>query len=100
MAKKKVDEGMAAYKSKGMKNPRPAAYGAMDQSAAPKSKPSMQHKEPAGPFQYPRNDEQRMQLDHKKKAMPHKDAPEGVSDMNGGSEYALPKSGGGLELFS
>ena len=83
-----------AYKSKGMKAPRPGAYGKPDPSAPPKVKPSMEHKEPSAEYQYPKMGEQSMQLDHKKMALPHKDAPEGVSDPNGGKDYPLPKSGG------
>lgn len=90
MAKKSVDAGLAAYSNKGMKAPRPAAYGAMDQSAAPKHKPSMQHKEPSHPVQA---GDQSMAPDHKKKALPSQDAPPGVSGVNGGSPMAMPKSG-------
>jgi len=94
MAKNKVDESLSAYKSKGMKAPRPASAGEMSPSKPPKHKPSMRHAEPAGPFQYPKNDEQRATLDHKKKSLPREDAPEGVAGVNGGSDCALPKSGG------
>ena len=94
MVKKKIDSSLEAYKSKGMKAPRPASHGDLDPSKAPKTKPSMKHSEPAGPFQYPKADEQRKTLDHKKKSLPREDAPEGASGVNGGSDYALPKSGG------
>jgi hypothetical protein len=90
MAKKSVDAGLAAYSSKGMKAPRPAAYGKMDQSAAPKNSPSMQHKEPSHPVS---SGDQSMAPDHKKKALPMQDAPEGVSGVNGGSSLAMPKGG-------
>lgn len=83
-----------AYKHKGMKAPRPAGYGEMSQSKAPKVKPSMMHKEPEGPFKFPKQGEQKAKLEHKKKALPQKDAPEGVKGVNEGMEYSLPKSGG------
>lgn len=82
---------MKAYKSKGMKAPRPAAGPAMDQSAAPKTKPSMQHKEPAHPVM---PGDQSMAPSHKKAALPMQDAPPGVSGVNGGSAMSLPKGGG------
>ena len=63
-------------------------------SMAPKHKPSMKHAEPAGPFQYPKNDEQSMKLEHKKKALPLQDAPKGVAGPNGGRSIPMPKSGG------
>jgi hypothetical protein len=63
-------------------------------SMAPMHKPKMVHAEPAGPFQYPKNDEQSMKLEHKKKALPLKDAPKGVAGPNGGKSMPMPKSGG------
>lgn len=92
MAKKSVDASLAAYKSKGMKAPRPEAGPKLDQSSPPKHKPSMQHKEPSGPYSKPDSGgkapafgEQSKKPDHKKKALPSKDAPAGVSGVNGGS---------------
>jgi len=82
---------MKAYKSKGMKAPRPAAGPAMDQSAAPKTKPSMQHKEPAHPV---KPGDQSMAPSHRKAALPMQDAPPGASGVNGGSSMSLPKGGG------
>ena len=87
---------MKAYKSKGMKlgsqgESKPAKSG--DQSMAPATKPSMKHKEPSAQYQYPKNGEQSMKPDHKKKALPMQDAPAGVSSVNGGSSMALPKGG-------
>ena len=84
---------MEAYKSKGMKAPRPGAYkmGDSAQSDAPKVKPSMQHKEPS------MAKEEGMQSkapDHKKKALPSQDAPEGVKGVNEGSAQAMPTGGG------
>jgi hypothetical protein len=84
---------MMAYKSKGMKAPRPGAYKQDEdaQSDAPKTKPSMQHKEPS--HAQPEGAQSKAP-DHKKKALPSKDAPPGVKGVNEGSEHALPKSGG------
>ena len=73
---------MSELKHKGMKAPRPAAGPQMDQSAAPKHKPGMNHKEPS----YPKEEgAQSKAPDHKKKALPSKDAPAGVAGVNGGS---------------
>lgn len=84
-----------AYKSKGMKAPRPdMSAPQLDQSSAPKHSPSMQHKEPSAQYQYPKNGEQSMKLDHTKKGLPSEDAPKGVASPNGGSAMSLPKSGG------
>lgn len=86
-----------AYKSKGMKAPRPdksMKAGAEEAKMAPKTKPSMQHKEPAGPFSSPKGGEQSMAPSHKKKALPMQDAPKGVSGVNGGSPVSMPKGGG------
>jgi len=93
MAKKSVDASLAAYKTKGMKAPRPAAHacGPDAQSAAPKVKPGMNHKEPS----YPKEDgAQSKAPDHKKKALPTQDAPQGVKGVNEGSAQAMPKGGG------
>lgn len=84
---------MRAYKHKGMKAPRPGAYGLDESKAAkeaPKTKPSMQHKEPAHEMK-PEMASQAPQ--HKKAALPSKDAPEGVKGVNEGKEHQLPKSG-------
>lgn len=83
---------MMAYKSKGMKAPRPGAYKQEEkaQSNAPKTKPSMQHKEPAHALG---EGAQSKAPDHKKKALPTQDAPAGVAGVNGGSSHALPKGG-------
>lgn len=80
-----------AYKHKGMKLPAQGDAHGMDQSAAPKHKPSMQHKEPSHPI---KSGDQSMAPDHKKKALPMQDAPAGVSSVNGGSSMSLPKGGG------
>jgi len=79
--------------SKGAKCPRPPSKELGDVKAAPKTKPSMQHKEPQAQYQYPKNGEQSMKLDHKKKALPQKDAPEGVKGVNEGESMPLPKVG-------
>lgn len=78
MAKKSVDAEHAAYKSKGMKAPRPDRHPSDPRSVAepPKTKPSMHRIEPA----YAR--EEGMQSkppEHKKKALPSKDAPPGAT---------------------
>lgn len=86
---------MQAYKSKGMKAPRPDNYK-MDETAAakdaPKVKPSMQHKEPA----YSKEaDMQSKAPEHKKKALPTKDAPPGATPgPNMGKQHECPKGGG------
>jgi hypothetical protein len=85
---------MKAYKSKGMKAPRPGAYKQDEdaQSDAPKTKPSMQHKEPSMKMEAGM---QSMAPDHKKKALPTKDAPLGVTPgVNMGKSHELPKGGG------
>jgi len=90
MAKKSVDAALAAYKSKGMKAPRPGAGPALDPSKAPSHKGSV-HKEPvtmeAGEKQAS------MAPDTKKKSLPREDAPAGVAGVNGGSAMAMPKGG-------
>lgn len=82
-----------AYKSKGMKAPRPPAHAAKagDQSMAPATKPSMQHVEESRPVQA---GDQSMAPSHKKAALPSKDAPPGVAGVNGGSSCAMPQGGG------
>lgn len=92
MAKKSMS-GVSApcLPHKGAKAPRPPSKELGDVKAAPKSKPSMQHKEPKAQYQYPKNGEQSMPLDHKKKALPHQDAPEGVKGVNEGDAMSLPK---------
>lgn len=73
---------MSELKHKGMKAPRPAAGPAMDQSAPPKHKPGMNHKEAS----YAKEEgAQSKAPDHKKKALPSTDAPAGVAGVNGGS---------------
>lgn len=85
-SKKSVDKSNMAYSNKGMKAPRPEAYGKADQSAAPKTEPSMQHKEPSASYQYPKAGEQSMKPDHQKKALPSMDAPAGVKGVNEGEK--------------
>lgn len=84
---------MMAYKSKGMKAPRPAAYSQDTTAAAkdaPKTKPSMQHKEPA----YSKEEGMQSKAPtHKKQALPTQDAPPGVKGVNEGSSVAMPKGG-------
>jgi len=83
---------MMAYKSKGMKAPRPDGYKQEEgaQSKAPKVKPSMQHSEPSHALG---EGAQSKAPDHKKKALPSKDAPEGAKGVNEGSAHPLPKGG-------
>ncbi len=84
-----------AYKHKGMKAHRPEMSAPkLDQSSAPKTSPSMKHAEPQAQYQYPKNGEQSMKLEHSKKSLPSQDAPPGVAGVNGGSSATLPKSGG------
>jgi len=81
-----------AYQHKGMKAPRPdMSAPKLDQSSAPKTSPSMQHKEPSHPI---KPGDQSMAPDHKKKSLPSQDAPSGVKGVNEGSSMSLPKSGG------
>lgn len=98
MAKKSVDADLAAYQSKGMKAPRPASHSSDPRSIAeaPKSKPSMQHKEPSHPMD---PESVAKAPDHKKKALPTQDAPPGVSSganmgesMDVNSHYHNPLS--------
>lgn len=92
MAKKSVDAGLAAYKSKGMKAPRPGAGPALDPSKAPS------HKGSPGPGGHPGYGkvgaaEAKMAPEHKKKSLPSEEAPPGVSGVNGGKSMSLPKGG-------
>ena len=86
---------MKAYKHKGMKAPRPGAYK-MDETeaakTAPKVKPAMQHVEPA----YSKEEGMQSKApEHKKKALPTKDAPPGVTPgPNMGKGHDCPKGGG------
>lgn len=85
---------MKAYKHKGMKAPRPDGYK-MDETAAvksaPKVKPAMDHKEPS---YSKKEDMQSKAPEHKKKALPTKDAPEGVTPgVNMGKDHKLPQGG-------
>ena len=95
MAKKTM-----AYKHKGMKVKEQEMSSCSPKefdkkaSMAPKHKPSMKHKEPAGPFSAPKGGEQSMAPSHKKKALPMQDAPKGASAPNGGASVAMPKGGG------
>lgn len=84
MAKKSVDASHEAYKSKGMKAPRPGQYSIDDTKAAkeaPKSKPSMHHNEPEYKME---PGMQSKAPEHQKKALPSKDAPPGAMGVNGG----------------
>lgn len=84
---------MMAYKSKGMKAPRPASHKQEEgaQSKAPATKPSMQHVEPAHALG---EGAQSKAPSHKKAALPTKDAPPGVKGVNEGSALEMPKGGG------
>lgn len=86
-----------AYKSKGMKAPRPEkGMEAKTEMAsmAPKHTPKMNHSKPAGPYKMPKGGEQSMAPHHKAKAMTMDCAPKGVSTVNGGSSMNMPKGGG------
>lgn len=84
-----------AYKQKGPKAPKADMKAPkLDQSSAPKSKPSMKHAEPPAPWSTPKNDEQSMAPSHSKKALPSKDAPKGVRGVNEGSPISMPQGGG------
>lgn len=80
---------MSELKHKGMKAPRPGAYKLDESSAAkeaPKTKPSMQHKEPS----YSKEEGMQSKApDHKKKALPTQDAPAGASGVNGGKDVSV-----------
>lgn len=88
MAKKSVDASLAAYSNKGMKAPRPSAYGELDPSKAPKNKGPM-HKDP--PYEKASAEMAKMAPEHKKKPLTTKEAPEGVKGVNEGSPMELPK---------
>lgn len=86
-----------AYKSKGMKAPRPEkGMGVQSEMAsmAPKTSPSMKKSKPQGPYSTPKGGEQSMAPSTKKQAMTMDCAPKGVSSVNGGSAMSLPKGGG------
>ena len=84
---------MSALKHKGMKAPRPGDYKIDDTLAAksaPKSKPSMQHKEPS----YAKEEgAQSKAPTTKKKPLPTQDAPPGVKGVNEGEACSLPQGG-------
>lgn len=85
---------MQAYKHKGMKAPRPDKYS-VDETAAvknpPKTKPGMQHIEPSHKME---SGLQSKAPDHKKKALPTKDAPPGVTPgVNMGKDHEMPEGG-------
>jgi hypothetical protein len=90
MAKKSVDAALAAYKSKGMKAPRPGAGPALDPSKAPSHKGTPDKNPSYGKVA---DKEAKMAPEHKKRPLPTQEAPHGVSGPNGGSSYELPKSG-------
>jgi len=86
-----------AYKSKGMKAPRPEKKmeaGEKQASMAPSHRPSHNQAKPQGPFSSPKGGEQSMAPSHKKTALTQECAPKGVSTVNGGSAMSLPKGGG------
>jgi len=88
--KNKVDDKNAAYKSKGMKAPRPSAGPKMDPSEAPSHKPKHAAK---GQSSKVEAGQQSMAPSNKGNAVPSAEAPAGVSSLNGGSDYKLPESG-------
>lgn len=78
-----------ALKHKGMKAPRPEKGMGVDSEMVkkgPSAKGAMKHVEPKGPYSEPRKGEQSEAPQHKKKALPSKDAPKGVKGVNGGSK--------------
>lgn len=88
---------MKAYKSKGMKAPRPEkSMEAKSEMAsmAPKHKPSMKKSKPAGPYKMPKGGEQSMAPSHKKQGLTMECAPKGVAGVNGGKSHSMPKGGG------
>lgn len=93
MANKSVG-AHGAYKSKGMKAPRPESGPALDPSKAPSNGPK--HASKGDSYnQSPKNGEQSAAPEHKKKGTPSKEAPSSVSsESNQGGSYSLPKSGG------
>lgn len=88
---KKVVKAKHALKNKGKKAPRPEKAMKPNASMAPAHRPSMKHDEPAGPYSVPKGGEQSVAPEHKKKALPMKDAPKGVAGPNGGDSMELPK---------
>ena len=93
MANKKTVSAAHALKHKGKKAPRPSQGMELDASSAPKHRPGMNHKEPSGQFKEPKSGEQSQKLDHKKKALPTKDAPAGVKGVNGGESMGMKPEG-------
>lgn len=93
MVKKAVDESLAAYKSKGMKAPRPEAGPELDPSSPPAHKPKHQMK--AVPYEggKVKPEDAKNPPTTKKKGLPHVEAPKQVSDVNGGQGHMLPKGG-------
>lgn len=116
MAKKREAQ---AYVPNSVKSPAPgkAKYEIPDsgakapnfgeQSKAPAVKPGMQPDVPQADYQFPDNGsgrpmsggayelgDQSKPPQHKKAGLPMKNAPVGVKGVNGGEDYALPKSGG------
>lgn len=91
MANKTV-KAAHALKHKGKKAPRPEKAMKPDASMAPAHRPSMKHKEPAGPYSLPKGGEQSAAPEHKRKALPMKDAPKGASAPNGGEKMEHCKS--------
>lgn len=87
---RKVDDKNSAYKSKGMKAPRPSAGPAMDPSMAPSHKPKHAA---AGQSQKVQSGDQSMAPSNKGNMIPSAEAPAGVSSLNGGSDYKMPESG-------
>jgi len=84
---------MMAYKSKGMKAPRPASHKQEEnaQSEAPDTEPSMQRAHPSHGLA---EGAQSKAPTHQKQALPTKEAPPGVKGVNEGSAMALPQGGG------
>jgi hypothetical protein len=88
MAKKAV-KADHALQHKGKRAPKPEMAMGVDSEMikkGPNAKGAMRHKEPEGPFREPRKGEQSQVLDHKKKALPLKDAPKGAKGVNGGDK--------------
>jgi len=72
-----------------------------DQSKAPATAPGMQPSVPEAEWRIPESGAkapnfgaQSVAPEHKKRALPMKNAPVGVRGVNEGSDYPLPKSGG------
>lgn len=94
----KVVRSEHALKHKGMKAPRPEKGMGVDSEMVkkgPSAKGAMKHLEPAGPYKEPKAGEQSKSPEHKKKALPSKDAPKGVKGVNEGAKmWDKPKSSG------